>query len=63
MKINGYKQNCCKYNTGCIYNKGCSYNKNCIKGPSCLCPLFEVENFLCNFKKAIKCVNLYKFLK
>lgn len=57
MKINGYRQNCCNY------NKNCSVNNNCIKGPSCLYPLFEVENFLCNLKKAVKCVNLYKFLK
>lgn len=25
--------------------------------------LFEVEHFLCNVKHALKCINLYKFLK
>jgi len=25
--------------------------------------LFEVENFLCNFKKACKCMQLMKFFK
>lgn len=49
----------------------CSHNidsqkndNNChSKFSSPLHSLFEVENFLCNLKKASKCINLYKFLK
>lgn len=62
MNINGYKKNNYKYN----YN--CKSYCNCYKGKfNCTIPalknLYEVENFLCNFKKICKFVNLYKFLK
>jgi len=51
MRINGYK------------NNTSNYKKKCIKNNNCLNSLFEVENFLCNFKKIAKCINLYKFFK
>lgn len=51
MRINGYKKNVS------------TFNKNNTKNASCLSPLFEVENFLCNLKKAINCINLYNFFK
>lgn len=61
MNIKGYQknkyhsnnlncQNCCKKNN---FNNN-KFNLNC---------LFEIENFLCNFKNACKCINLYKFFK
>lgn len=62
MNINGYKKN--KY-----YYQNCNNNiyskNNCCnnKFNSSLNCLFEVENFLCNFRKAFKCLHLYKFLK
>ena len=59
MNINGYKKN--KYNNfnyNCCKKNKCNYNNNCT-----LNSLFEVENFLCNLKKCLKCLNLYNFLK
>lgn len=33
------------------------------KKESIVCSLFEVENFLCNFKKIFNGIKLYKILK
>lgn len=64
MNINGYKKNKYYYNNfnNNIYSKNIN---NCCdnKFNYSLNSLFEVENFLCNFKKMCKCINLYKFLK
>ena len=65
MNINGYKKNKYYYNK---CNNICSNNFNsnncCNNKFNCnLNCLFEVEHFLCNFKKLSKCINLYKFLK
>ena len=57
MNIRGCKKN--KYNYvshNHIYPK-----KNCCN--AYLHSLMEVENFLCNIQKAIKCIHLYKFFK
>ena len=51
MDIKGYK------------NNNFNYKKNCINNNSYLHSLFEVENFLCNFKKILKCINIYKIFK
>lgn len=58
MNINGFKKsnNCCFKKNNCNF---CNQN-NC---NNCINSLFEVENFLCNFRKVCKCMNLYKFLK
>lgn len=61
--INGYKKNKYYYKNNNIYSKNnCNnfFNNNCFTP---LNSLFEVEKFLCNFKKFCKCFNLYKFLK
>ena len=59
MNINGYKKNKYYYNN--CNNNTCSKNIN--KFNFSLNSLLEVEDFLCNLKKACKCINLYKFLK
>ena len=62
MNINGYKKS--KYNKFSCKNNDYNYNQNlnyCYNNP--LKNLYEVEKFLCNFKKIFKCINLYKFLK
>ena len=49
-----------------IHNKkDCTKNKINFaqKKENTICSLFEVEHFLCNFKKTIKCIKLYKILK
>lgn len=64
MNRNGYKKN--QYYGNCSPNNIDSQeNSNSChsKFSSPLHSLFEVENFLCNLKKASKCINLYKFLK
>ena len=33
------------------------------KKENALCSLYQVENFLCQFSKALKCFNLYHFFK
>lgn len=33
------------------------------KKENTLCSLYEVENFLCNFTKALKCLNIYCLFK
>ena len=42
-------------------------NKGCInfsqKKENALCSLYQVENFLCQFSKALKCFRLYDFFK
>lgn len=63
MNINGYKKNNCHFNN--LNNKNCckkNFN-NCCNNKFNLNCLFEIENFLCNFKNACKCINLYKFFK
>lgn len=58
MNIHGCKKN--KYNYAShnhIYPKK---NNNC---NSYFHSLMEVEHFLCNLQKAIKCMHLYKFFK
>lgn len=68
MSVKEYKKNKYYY-TKCnnnIYSKNinnCCNNNFNNKFNSSLNSLFEVENFLCNFKKLCKCINLYKFLK
>ena len=51
MNIKGYK------------NSKSNYKQNCINTNSYLQSLFEVEKFLCNFKKILKCINIYKIFK
>ena len=64
MNINGYKKNKYYYQNcnNNIYSKNINncYNNKLNSG---LNSLYEVENFLCNFRKACKCLHLYKFLK
>lgn len=60
MNINGYHKN----NICCNYKKcPCQSKKQFKCNNSPLNSLFEVENFLCNMKKVIKCINFYKFFK
>lgn len=58
MNKNGTRNGCCSYE-----NK----TDNCFdlgqKKENTLCSLYEVESFLCNCSKALKCLNLYWFLK
>lgn len=65
MKIEGYKKNKYYYNK-CNNSSNNIYCKNNCCNNKCNCTLdslFEVEKFLCNFNKAIKCFNIYRFLK
>ena len=40
----------------------CKFDFNC-KKENAINSLFEVEHFLCNFRKICKAINLYKILK
>lgn len=45
-------------------NKCCNNNFNFgQKKENAICSLYQVENFLCNFTKALKCFNFYCFFK
>ncbi len=59
MNVRGYKKfNNCSYN----FNKKNNFN-NCCKNKFNLNSLYEIENFLCNFKNICKGIKLYKILK
>lgn len=49
-----------KKNKNYCINNSCNNNS---KKLSPLTSLHDVENFLCNINKAIKCFNFYKFFK
>jgi len=59
MNINGFN----KQNKYYLNNKKCNYCKNTCNAKFNFQNLFEVENFLCNFKNACKCINFCKFFK
>ena len=50
-------------NTYCFNKNNQPNKKTCKKNKFDLNNLYEVEKFLCNLRKTIKCVELYKFLK
>lgn len=60
MNINGFQKNKYYHNKINCHSNTCK-NNNCTSSP--LDSLFQVETFLCNFRKTIKCINLYKFFK
>lgn len=65
MNINGFQKNKSNNNYKICCHSNNYKNNNC-HSPCNTSPfdsLFQVENFLCNFRKAIKCINLYKFFK
>lgn len=56
---NWNKKNC---NNNCGMKNVNSFNF-CQKKENTLCSLYEIENFLCNFNKALKCFNIYRRFK
>lgn len=54
------KQYCDKKN--CCNNQNSKFNFN-QKKENTLCSLYQVENFLCQFSKALKCFKFYEFFK
>lgn len=55
------KRYCCKKNCSTnTSNPYCKFNK---KKENSICSLYEVENFLCNFTKALRCLNIYCLFK
>ncbi len=52
----------CKKSGGCSYTPKSNFNF-IQKKENTLCSLYQVENFLCQFSKALKCFKLYDFFK
>lgn len=56
------KRYCCKKKPCCSNSKNLNFNFN-QKKENTLCSLYQVENFLCQFSKALKCFKIYGLFK
>ena len=59
MNINGFN----KQNKNFLNNKKCNCCKNNCNSKFNFQNLFEIENFLCNFRNACRCIKFSKFFK
>lgn len=60
--INGINKTCKCFTCKNKFNN-CKNCKNCCNNNFNLDTLLEIEHFLCNLKKACKCINFCKFFK